>query len=60
MTGRILDWRKELERWLRPFLERLGHKTSASDVSGLYIGADRSRRPQEHSADGRAYCAWRI
>jgi len=27
MAGRILDWRRELERWLRPFLERLGHKT---------------------------------
>jgi len=27
MAGTILDWRKELERWLKPFLERLGHKT---------------------------------
>src|SRR5262249_2143505 len=23
----VLDWRKELERWLEPFLVRLGHKT---------------------------------
>jgi SRSO17 transposase len=27
MGGGILDWKKELERWLKPFLERLGHKT---------------------------------
>jgi SRSO17 transposase len=27
MAGTMLDWRKELERWLKPFLGRLGHKT---------------------------------
>ena len=27
MVGTILDWRRELEHWLKPFLERLGHKT---------------------------------
>src|SRR4249919_1322673 len=45
MTGRILDWRKELERWLRPFLERLGHKTRRRMcpvyISGLIGPGDR-------------------
>jgi hypothetical protein len=40
-----LDWRKELERWLRPFLERLGHKTRRRMcpvyISGLIGPGDR-------------------
>jgi SRSO17 transposase len=27
MVGTALDWKDELGRWLRPFLDRLGHKT---------------------------------
>ena len=27
MGGATADWTKDLERWLRPFLDRLGHKT---------------------------------
>ena len=27
MGGARADWTKDLERWLRPFLDRLGHKT---------------------------------
>src|SRR6266705_5503675 len=45
MAGTILDWRKELERWLKPFLERLGHKTRRRMcpvyVSGLIGPGDR-------------------
>src|ERR1700752_2482638 len=45
MGGTILDWRKELERWLKPFLERLGHKTRRQMcpvyVSGLIGPGDR-------------------
>jgi DDE superfamily endonuclease len=26
MVGRTLDWKGELGRWLKPFLDRLGHK----------------------------------
>ena len=26
MVGRTLDWKEELGRWLKPFLDRLGHK----------------------------------
>ena len=45
MAGTILDWRKELERWLTPFLERLGHKTRRRMcpvyISGLIGPGDR-------------------
>ena len=45
MAVRILDWRRELERWLRPFLERLGHKTRRRMcpvyISGLIGPGDR-------------------
>ena len=40
-----LDWTKDLERWLRPFLGRLGHKTRRqmcpAYVSGLIGPGDR-------------------
>src|SRR5262245_4868633 len=45
MAGTMLDWRKELERWLKPFLERLGHKTRRRMcpvyISGLIGPGDR-------------------
>jgi SRSO17 transposase len=45
MGGTILDWRKELERWLKPFLERLAHKTRRRMcpvyISGLIGPGDR-------------------
>src|ERR1700752_2902168 len=45
MGGTILDWRNELERWLKPFLERLGHKTRRRMcpvyISGLIGPGDR-------------------
>jgi len=45
MAGTLLDWRKELERWLKPFLERLGHKTRRRMcpvyISGLIGPGDR-------------------
>jgi hypothetical protein len=28
MVGKMLDWKEELGRWLKPFLDRLGHKVS--------------------------------
>ena len=43
MVGRTLDWQDELERCLKPFLDRLGHKARRRMcplyVSGL-IGSD--------------------
>jgi hypothetical protein len=39
MVGATLEWTKDLERWLGPFLGRLGHKTRRrmcpAYVSGL-------------------------
>jgi hypothetical protein len=36
MVGTTSDWEGELGRWLKPFLDRLGHKT---------------RRPEDHPWD---------
>jgi DDE superfamily endonuclease len=45
MVGRTSDWKEELGRWLKPFLERLGHKTRRQMcplyVSGLIGPGDR-------------------
>jgi SRSO17 transposase len=45
MVGRTLDWRDELGRWLKPFLDRLGHKARRRMcpfyVSGLIGPGDR-------------------
>lgn len=45
MGATTLDWTKDLERWLRPFLGRLGHKTRRrmcpTYVSGLIGPGDR-------------------
>jgi len=36
MTGMTSDWRDELGRWLKPFLDRLGHKTRRQ-MCPLYV-----------------------
>jgi hypothetical protein len=36
MVGRTSDWRDELGRWLRPFLDRLGHK-ARRQMCPLYV-----------------------
>jgi SRSO17 transposase len=45
MGGATRDWTRDLERWLRPFLDRLGHKTRRQMcpvyVSGLIGPGDR-------------------
>jgi SRSO17 transposase len=45
MVGKTLDWKEELGRWLKPFLERLGHKARRRMcpryVSGLIGPGDR-------------------
>ena len=45
MVGRTSDWKDELGRWLRPFLDRLGHKARRRMcplyVSGLIGPGDR-------------------
>ena len=37
-----LVWTKDLARWLRPFLDRLGSQDAAANVPSLRIGTDRS------------------
>lgn len=66
MVGATLDWTTDLERWLRPFLEGLGHKTRRQMcpvyVSGLIGPGDRkSIQPMaERLALGSygAFTAW--
>src|SRR5438270_1357104 len=45
MVGRRLDWNDELGRWLKPFVERLGHRARRRMcplyVSGLIGPGDR-------------------
>ncbi len=45
MVGRTLDWKEELGRWLKPFLDRLGHEARRQMcplyVSGLIGPGDR-------------------
>ena len=45
MVSRTSDWRDELGRWLKPFLDRLGHKARRQMcplyVSGLIGPGDR-------------------
>src|SRR6266496_3195343 len=45
MVGKTLDWKQELGRWLKPFLDRLGHKARRRMcplyVSGLIGPGDR-------------------
>src|SRR5215472_10841888 len=45
MVGRALDWKDELGRWLKPFVDRLGHKARRRMcplyVSGLIGPGDR-------------------
>src|SRR5436189_4781861 len=45
MGGKTLDWKNELARWLKPFLDRLGHKARRQMcplyVSGLIGPGDR-------------------
>ena len=45
MAGKTLDWKDELGRWLKPLLDRLGHKARRQMcplyVSGLIGPGDR-------------------
>jgi hypothetical protein len=49
-TRGMADWRGELAGWLRPFVERLGHKARRR-MCPLYVAAGRS---QERLPGGRA------
>jgi hypothetical protein len=55
MVGRTLDWQDELERWLKPFLDRLGHKARRR-MCPLYVSGRGAylTRFQRSSLAGRA------
>jgi hypothetical protein len=36
MVGRTSDWKDELDHWLKPFLDRLGHK-ARRQMCPLYL-----------------------
>jgi hypothetical protein len=58
MVGRTSDWKGELGRWLKPFLDRLGHKARRQMCPLYVVRANWSWRPQERAANGEAGCAW--
>src|SRR6516164_7166623 len=53
MVGRKLDWKDELGRWLKPFLDRLGHE-GRRQMCPLYVSGLRSVL-----AIARAFSRWR-
>ena len=68
MVSRTSDWRDELGRWLKPFLDRLGHKARRQMcplyVSGLIGPGDRkSVQPMAERVALGAYdqiASWRM
>jgi hypothetical protein len=56
MAGTRAGWERELGRWLKPFLERLGHK-ARQRMCPLYVAGLIGPGAQERSANGRAICA---
>ena len=57
MVGARSKWEDELGGWLKPFLDRLGHKARRR-MCPLYVaGLTGAWRSQERSADGGAACA---
>jgi len=57
MVGTTSYWEDELEGWLKPFLDLLGHRARRR-MCPLYVaGLIGPWRSQERSADGGAACA---
>jgi hypothetical protein len=60
MVGTTSNWEDELRGWLKPFLDRLGHKSRRQMcplyVAGLIEPGDR----KSCSADGGAACTWQL
>jgi len=57
MVSRTSDWRDELGRWLKPFLDRLGHNArrrsrfvKASQSNGLVVDAHGPQSAHHRSA----------
>ena len=58
MTGTTWDWNDELGPWLKPFLDRLGHK-ARRQMCPLYV-AGLIGPGAKRSADGGTFCAGRL
>jgi hypothetical protein len=53
----MVDWDAALTDWLKPFVEKLGHK-KRQQMCPLYVaGLIGTRRTQKHRADGDAHSA---
>jgi hypothetical protein len=48
MAGTTSDWEGELGRWLKPFLDRLGHK-ARRQICPLYVAAPHLNRRYQQS-----------
>ena len=60
MAGKTSDWGDELEQWLKPFLDRLGHKARRR-MCPLYVaGLIGPGESQERPADGGSPGAGRV
>ncbi len=56
MANTTLDWKDELGRWLKPFLDRLGHK-ARRQMCPLYVAGMIGPAIAERPTHGRAACA---
>ena len=56
----MAGWNGDLERWLAPFLARLGHKRARRRMCPLYVAGVIGPRPKERGADGGASGAGRL
>src|SRR5438270_7566409 len=55
MVGRTLDWNDELERWLKPFVDRLGHKARRR-MCPLYVSSRLQSRASNRNLKSRSSC----
>jgi hypothetical protein len=59
MRSILPDWEIELARWLKPFLEQLGHKARRR-MCPLYVAGLIGPGDRKSAADGGAACTWRL
>jgi hypothetical protein len=57
MVGRTLDWKEELGRWLKPFLDRLGHKARRQMCPPIISTTAKSMIYEAFSVDNDFVCS---
>jgi hypothetical protein len=60
MVDTTSRWEDELGRWLKPFLDRLGHKARRRMCPLYVFGTDWAGRSRERPANGGAAGAGRL